>query len=583
MKKENNNERDILKEIVDGKFKDQYLVYNRKSTDEADNQKNSISYQLTENSRFAGREGLPIALINIKGFCTGGIITEKHSGFKEDDTLSFTTDGLVQYRIDRPKFQKMLELLNKGYFKGVICLCWDRISRNKGDNTIIRKLMRRGIDVRFVYANYDKSSAGALHMDIDEMFSQHHSRVTSEKVTLATRENRRKGICTYRAPIGYLNLGNMDYKPFDVERAPIIREMFDLYATGEWSVSDLARYAQKHGMTTIPMRRRRTQEELLDETLEISDIPKISRPISENSVNRILRNKFYTGRIKDSNGLYIRSASHEPLVDDILFDQVQILLKKKTVSIHYTKKRDLPLRGMLRCAECNRSYTPYMKKGNVYYSSRCQQGCENTFRSFNLDYVANFTKEKIKNMHFTEEELIEMDKRLGTEIALLEERRSREMGQNERQKKKLREDLAYLRSNKLVLLRTGVYTPEVLTQEEDRLDIELHELHTSEQISDEAMHATMKDVVKISELIKNLTQLYIFGKLPEKTEIINSIFSELYVSSKTLKYKARREFEYLENRFNAMGAPLAWISELSRRDNDLKSAIKILERLLRAL
>ena len=75
-------------------------------------------------------------------------------------------------------------------------LSWDRISRNKGDDTIIRKLMRRGIDVRFAYATYDDTSAGALHMDIDGMFAQHHSRVTSEKVTMSTRNSRTKGICT---------------------------------------------------------------------------------------------------------------------------------------------------------------------------------------------------------------------------------------------------------------------------------------------------------------------------------------------------------------------------------------------------
>jgi hypothetical protein len=62
--------------------------------------------------------------------------------------------------------------------------------------------MRKGIDVRFVYANYDKTSAGALHMDIDGMFAEHHSRVTSEKVRLTTWNLRERGVVTYKAPIG---------------------------------------------------------------------------------------------------------------------------------------------------------------------------------------------------------------------------------------------------------------------------------------------------------------------------------------------------------------------------------------------
>ena len=44
MSNKQKSEQDILKEITSGKYADCYLVYNRKSTDEADNQKNSIAY-----------------------------------------------------------------------------------------------------------------------------------------------------------------------------------------------------------------------------------------------------------------------------------------------------------------------------------------------------------------------------------------------------------------------------------------------------------------------------------------------------------------------------------------------------------
>src|SRR5260221_2613734 len=106
-------------------------------------------------------------------------------------------------------------MLSHTYFKGVICLCWYRASRNKGDDTIIRKLMKAGVDIRFTLAQYDKTSAGELHMDIDGMFSEHHSRVTREKVTITFRNARARGLCTHRAPVGYLNPGGMEHKPFD--------------------------------------------------------------------------------------------------------------------------------------------------------------------------------------------------------------------------------------------------------------------------------------------------------------------------------------------------------------------------------
>ncbi|MCG8402995.1 MAG: recombinase family protein, partial [Firmicutes bacterium] len=100
-------------------------------------------------------------------------------------------------------------------------------------------------------------------------------------------------------------------------QAPIIEELFRLYATGNWSLSDLARYAAAQGMTTVPMRRRRTREEMLAD--EPPEIEKTARPLTENHISRILTNPFYTGRTIGEDGTYIQSTSHSALVDDHTF------------------------------------------------------------------------------------------------------------------------------------------------------------------------------------------------------------------------------------------------------------------------
>ncbi len=545
-----------LTEILNGKFKNFYLIYNRKSTDDEDNQKNSISYQKTENMRYALKEKLPIAEITIKGFCAEGVVSEKHSGFKEDNEIIITNEGLVQYRIDRPKFQKMLQFVSQGYFKGLVCLCWDRISRNKGDDTLIRKLMRRGVDIRFTYANYDKTSSGALHMDIDGMFSQHHSRVTSEKVTLTIRNARAKGICTYKAPIGYLNIGEMDNKPFDPKRAPIIKQLFEYYSTGEWSLSDLERYAKDQGLLTVPMRPRRSKEQMLEEDSDDEvKTEKISKPITINHISRILTNKFYIGKIIGSEGQYVESSSHLPLVGEELFYKVQSMLKKKKVSIHFTEKREIPLRGMIRCHYCKRVYTPYIKKGIKYYNSRCVARCQNSLKNFNFSFVEMKIINLISNLYFTENELAHMDAQIETKIALLEEKRNKNIDLLENQKNKIRDDLAYLRTNKLTLLKTKVYSPEALFQEEEKLSSELTVLQTKEVISDTAMRETMNDIKKLSELVKNLIPYYNFADPFEKEKIIRIIFSELYFAKNVFQFKCKNGFECFENRMNAVCDP----------------------------
>ncbi len=545
---ERNNAK-ILKEIAAGRYRECYLVYARKSTDEADNQKNSISYQKAEGAKFTQRENLPLAPFTLPGFCRDGVISERHSGFKEDNDLTFTKDGRVQYHIERPKFQRLVQFLSLGLFRGIVCLSWDRVSRNKGDDTIVRKLMRKGIDVRFVYANYDKTSAGALHMDIDGMFAEHHSRVTSEKVRLTTWNLRERGVVTYKAPVGYLNLGNMDHKPFDPERAPIIKKFFELYATGEWSLADLVRYANEHGFTTVPVRRRRTPSEMLAEEDEEVEIEKVSRPMTISYLHKILTNPFYTGKTLGNEGNYIRSVSHEALVDDTLFHQVQTMLTSKKTSIHYTEKLDLPFRGMVRCADCGRVYSPYLKKGIHYFGARCAPSCKNPRKNLKLEFLEREIGKVMDGLILTEEEREHLDSVTSTDVSIFEEKRLKQIDTNDRKKKRIREDLSYLRTNRLMLLKTGVYTPETLLRQESDLNISLNAIQDEEIISDVSMQAVMDDLLKLSELVKTGSAYYSHAKSSEKEQLVRIIFSELSVSENTLQYKCKDGFQALENRF----------------------------------
>jgi DNA invertase Pin-like site-specific DNA recombinase len=221
--------KNTIKEIESGKYHEYYLIYNRKSTDDAENQQNSISYQKSENMRLVLRDKLRIAPISLKGFCLEGMVTEKHSAFKTNEAITLTKNGQVQFAMERPKFQQLMYFLSKGFFKGIVVLSWDRASRNSRDEMIIRELMDRGIDFRFVNAKYDKSSAGELHKDIDAMVSKHRSRDTREKVLFTFRKLREDGVVTNRAPVGYLNQGDMYNKPFDPVRAPIIKDMFEMH------------------------------------------------------------------------------------------------------------------------------------------------------------------------------------------------------------------------------------------------------------------------------------------------------------------------------------------------------------------
>ena len=231
--------------------------------------------------------------------------------------MTFGNGDKVQYSVERPKFYKLVEWLNNGYFKGAIFLCQDRATRNKGDETIIRKLINAGVDIRYTLTTYDKTSSGELHMDIDGMFAKHYSRVTSEKISLTIRKSRADGLCTHKAPVGYLNQGNMTFKPQDPERAPIILKMFKKYAEGSWSLADIARWAIEEGFTMPPVRRRRTEAEMLEdeENDESTQVEAVCRPPTYNNIHKILTNPFYMGKIPGNDGQYFDSTSHETMLN----------------------------------------------------------------------------------------------------------------------------------------------------------------------------------------------------------------------------------------------------------------------------
>jgi len=404
--------------------------------------------------------------------------------------------------------------------------------------------------------------------------------VTAEKVTKATWNLRERGICTYRAPIGYLNTGNMEHKPLDPARAPIIKRMFERYASGDWSLEDMARYANEQGLTTVPMRRRRTKTEMLAEEDEEIRIEPTSRAITANMVHKILTNPFYTGKTLGNSGKHVPSNSHVALVPQRLFEDVQGVLDKKKTSVHYTEKLSLHHRGMVRCAICRRVYTPYEQKGVQYFSSRCAAGCSNPKKNLKITFLEEKIAECIARLRFTPQELTEIRHRAGTDLLVVEKQSVKALEESERRTSKVRGDLEYLRANRLTFLKTGVYTPEGYLDEENKLSSEIISLAANEHISGATMQALVKDIVELSELLKSVSGYYTFANSWGREQIARTIFSELSLSQDTLQYKVKKGYRAFESRLIAMGDPKAWLSEALQNSIYVNNCIDDLTRIL---
>jgi len=554
-------EQHTLSQIQSGLYRDHYLLYLRRSLDEPDTQKNSIPFQKEMTSQLAKQAGLRVASLTLKNFCQEGIISERHSGYLGSTDFNVAADGKVSYTIKRPKFQQLAHFLSQGYFKGVVFLCWDRASRNNGDMVVLQKFVTNGTDVQFVWGQYDGTAAGIFHMSIDGAVAENHARSTQEKVKSTLKIKRDQGYCTGLAPIGYLNLGNMDHKPFDPNRASKLKDMFQLCADGMWALSDLAQWARDQGLKTVPARRPRTRDELLAE--EEVKLPKVSRPLRVSHIHKILTNPFYTGRVKNSSGIWIPSVSHDALVDDDLFEKVGASLTRRKVSVHFAEKLDHPYRGLVRCDRCNRVYTPYVMKGIRYYGAKCTKDCLNKHRSFNQEFLEGAVGHLIDKLAFSDEEKKTIDKQLSAALVPLKRTQEKQQAQRKRRTKTVREKLQYLEENKLILLKDRVYDTEAIVVEQQKLEGQLSKLEMpSVQPSVAELIERKEAVYELSELAKNAQLSYEKGKPAEKEGFSKLMFSELTLSENTLKFKCQNGFKSLEDHSWSVSDPTDWLSEL---------------------
>ena len=264
------------------------------------------------------------------------------------------------------------------------------------------------------------------------------------------------------------------------------------------------------------------------------------------------------GKVPGNNGDYVDSKSHEGLVTPEIFNRVQSQLKKHNKSAHYIELIDYPFRKIIRCADCRRLFTPYIKKGIMYFGARCDKSCSNPIKNINLEFLTKKTSSLMEELLFTKGELDELDVSVKTDVADLDKKHIDQLEENERKKKKIREDLAYLNENKLSLLRSGAYAPEKLASEEASLNLNLKSLCEDGGASNVSMTETIKDVMKLSELLKDTIPQYSLANPKEKEQILKVIFSELTLSGTDLKFKTKNGFQSLESRLrNRFVAPCA--------------------------
>lgn len=254
----------------------------------------------------------------------------------------------------RPKFNRMLKLLQKREAEALIVHKIDRSARNLKDWARLGDLMDAGIDVHFAHEGFDLSSRGGrLSADIQAVVAADYIRNLREETKKGFYGRLKQGLYPLPAPIGYTDEGGGNPKEIDPVQGPLVRKAFELYVTGEYSFEEL-----QEKMHALGLRNRNGGR------------------VSLNGYSTMLNNPFYYGliRIKKTDETF--EGIHEPLISKQLYDRVQRVLEGKGPD-KQNRHRHL-FRGLFRCQECGYAMIAEKQKGYVYYrchTSDCPTKC----------------------------------------------------------------------------------------------------------------------------------------------------------------------------------------------------------------
>ncbi len=302
-----------------------YFVYARKSSEDSQRQTSSIGDQIGALKGIVERDGLVLAA----------------EPFTEE--MSAKAPG-------RSVFNGMLDRIQAGEANALLCWDIDRLSRNPIDNGRLQWMLQKGVIkvIKTPSRSYYPEDAGLL-MSIEGGRATDFVMRLSKNVKRGLNGKALRGWRPSAGPIGYINVGtekgSKTIAP-DPERFEIVRRMWDLFLTGNYSVSKIRDIASNEWfLRTLPRR-------------------KIGgKALSMSHMYNIFSDTFYYGyfpwRNPETDEVSLYKGLHQPMITEKEYIRAQVLLGKKGKIQPQT--REFAFTGLMRCGECDSAITAEQK------------------------------------------------------------------------------------------------------------------------------------------------------------------------------------------------------------------------------
>jgi len=340
-----------------------YFLYARKSSESEDRQVQSIEDQIDRLKELAITFGISIK----------EILTESKSAKKPNN---------------RPVFDSMLERIEKEEAQGILCWQINRLSRNPIDSGRISWMLQQGMlkciqtierqylpDDNVLLFNVESGMANQFIIDLRK----------NSKRGMEGKANR--GWLPSRAPLGYRNDLIKNIIIEDPERFHLVRKMWDMMLSGNYTVSQIKEIANNEwGFRTVKTKRSG------------------GTGIANSVIYNMFTNIFYTGHFKWAGKIYT-NGKHKPMITLEEYDRVQVILGKKGKP--RAKTHDFAYTGLIRCGVCDSMYTGIEKTKLV----------KNTGELKTYNYYS-CTRKKNKEVHCKEKPLTlkELEEQIDIEL-----------------------------------------------------------------------------------------------------------------------------------------------------------------------
>jgi DNA invertase Pin-like site-specific DNA recombinase len=244
----------------------------------------------------------------------------------------------------------------------------DRLYRNLKDWVTLDEL---NLEIHMVKEGTilckDSVSSEKLVHGIKVLMAKNYVDNLSEEVRKGMLEKAQQGQWPARAPLGYCNVtgpnGKRVIEP-DPEQAPLITKLFEWFAAGQRSLTQLTQNAADAGLVSCRTR----------------------KSVQRSRIHAVLRNPLYMGEFDWNGGRY--RGAYTPLVSRELWKSVQ-----KVLSGRATHRRNKPQRhhftfsGLIHCGVCVEENKNFLLVGEIKKGKYVYYHCEECKRLHRASYV----------------------------------------------------------------------------------------------------------------------------------------------------------------------------------------------------